>query len=88
MALQKSKSTNYGVNAEYWKVIGYNYIQSSGKYEITLGLWIDQTARNNLNKPLEKFIQTSDNPIASISNIYTYLKNNMAFFSDAVDVTE
>ena len=55
MALQKSKTTQFGVPGDYWRILQLNCNYDRMDAVCTIGLYIDEASRNADNSPVDSF---------------------------------
>ena len=88
MALEKSKSTNFGVTANYWRIDSFYYSKEENNIAFLLGL---HAASSNALKALESFhfnfSPTSEELSGNLLALcYQKAKTLNEFFADALDV--
>jgi hypothetical protein len=85
MALQKLTPSAYGVDADYWRITSYSFNSYSLETYVRVDLFLNQEARNSGKMPVAGFDYTLPSEL-SRAQIYTYLKDNVEVFIDAIDV--
>ena len=101
MALQKKLSSNNGITAEYWKVVGLNISYTGKKCQIFLVGYIDKDMRENnagnvmsknfmvSNANFDEYFSLSKLNIADhnpVTQCYEYIKDNIVEFEDSEDI--
>jgi hypothetical protein len=101
MALKKKLSSNNGITAEYWKVVGLNISYTGKKCQLFIIGYIDKNMRdsntgNVMSKnymvggtDFDKYFALSELNIADhnpIIQCYKYIKDNIVEFKDSEDI--
>ena len=84
MAILKEISTDYGIYASYWKIIGVIF-NLDGSCTINVSGFYNQDIRNTNQTPLKILNYTTQN-IFSLSDAYEYLKSTPEFSFASVDI--
>lgn len=92
MAIVKELDTKFGVGASYHRITAFNISYSRKKIVICVASYLSKDARANKSNPIEEIdidIPFSDFPtflnVNPIEQAYTWLKQNVIGFEDAVD---
>lgn len=93
MAIQKNKTSKFGVVGNYWKIINVHVYRLENRLQCSIGLFVSEQAYNEGSKPLdvlEYCFEESDYDFLPEDNVlekcYIKIKNSDLFFQDAVDV--
>jgi hypothetical protein len=81
MAINKTIKTKYNIDAKYWKITAYNYIESSGKYEIIISGFLDKKSRDNLSHSLIKKNYILDDIKDNMNAMYNFIKQQDDFLN-------
>jgi hypothetical protein len=92
MALSQVISTDYGVNASYWKVLNVHFNRTYKTVEVIVAGYLDEESKNNGSNILKTFEYTmSENIICPensqinvIHQIYDHIKT-LGDFNTAID---
>ena len=86
MALKKKLSSNNGITAEYWKVVGLNISYTGKKCQIFLVGYIDKDMReNNAGNVMSKNFMVSD---ANFDEYFSLSKLNIADHNPVIQCYE
>lgn len=92
MAIIKELNTKFGVNAAYHRITAFNISYSSKKITICVASYLTKEARASKNDPIEEIdisIPITDFGlflgVSPIEAGYSWLKQNVIGFEDAVD---
>ena len=86
MGLLKTKTTDSGYQAEYWKIISYNVDVLNKRANVQLGLYKDKTSADSGLKPLEtvwkSLVDRTDVDGKAVDNYFTeYLGTDLTIKS-------
>jgi len=92
MALHQVISTDYGVNATYWKIVDIHFNKFEKTVKVTIGGYLDKDSKDNGSNILKTFEYTIDETIIYSENlennviqkIYDYVKT-LGDFNTAID---
>jgi hypothetical protein len=92
MALHQVISTDYGVNATYWKIVNIHFNRFDKTIKVTIGGYLDKDSKDNGSHILKTFEYTIDETIIYSENlennviqkIYDYVKT-LGDFNTAID---
>jgi len=92
MALSQVISTDYGVNATYWKIVDIHFNRFDKTAKVTVGGYLDKDSKDNGSNILKTFEYTiSENIICPensqinvIHQIYNHIKT-LGDFNTAID---
>jgi hypothetical protein len=92
MSLQQVISTDYGVNASYWKVVDIHFNRFDKTVKVTIAGYLDKESKDNGSHVLKTFDYTfAETIICSedlennvIHKIYDYIKT-LGDFNTAID---
>jgi hypothetical protein len=92
MSLQQVISTDYGVNASYWKVVDIHFNRFDKTVKVTIAGYLDKESKDNGSNVLKTFeYAISENIVYSeesqtnvIQKIYDHVKT-LGDFNSAID---
>jgi hypothetical protein len=92
MALHQVISTDYGVNATYWKIVDIHFNRFDKTVKVTIAGYLDKESKDNGSNVLKTFeYAISENIVYSeesqtnvIQKIYDYVKT-LGDFNTAID---
>jgi len=92
MALHQVISTEYGVNATYWKIVDIHFNRFDKNIKVTIGGYLDKDSKDNGSLVLKTFEYTFAETIVCseelennvIHKIYDYVKT-LGDFNTAID---